>query len=452
MWWHDLRLAWLSIQRNPFITALIVAVIAVGVGTSIVAITLYHAKAGNPIWWKDDVLHRVMLDSRPVGPEFELGRQGNLPPEVMIYRDAAAIYESKIPSRSVMLLATYGAVAAERADSHPLFKPARFTTWGFFSIFDVPFMYGHGWSESDDEGPAQVVVLSRFLNDRLFGGENSVGRSVTFDGHPFRIIGVLDTWMPLPRFYDAYQGFQPSDDLFVPFHWAESLPDLEFNGYCQQTQMVVTIFKELKQAECISTGLWVQLDTFRQRQEMLQFLDNYSSAQRQAGRFVRPNNNRLATVSEWLKMNDAIGNQSRYQVVFALIFLGICILNTLGLTLSKFLSAAPLSGIRRALGATRGDIVRQHLVEVMLMGMLGGALGIGFAGVGLRLIRVFIYTKPEELQANPAYATIAQSLSHMDSEMVALAIGLSLLAGVLAGVYPVWRIGHMAPATFLKSQ
>ena len=64
MWWHDLRLAWLSMQRNPFVAALIVAVIAVGVGTSIVAITLYHAKSGNPIWWKNDVLYRVMVDSR----------------------------------------------------------------------------------------------------------------------------------------------------------------------------------------------------------------------------------------------------------------------------------------------------------------------------------------------------------------------------------------------------
>jgi hypothetical protein len=63
--WHDLRLALRSIQRNPLLAALIVAVIAVGIATSVVAITLYHAKAGNPIWWKEDVLYRVMLDSRP---------------------------------------------------------------------------------------------------------------------------------------------------------------------------------------------------------------------------------------------------------------------------------------------------------------------------------------------------------------------------------------------------
>jgi len=351
-----------------------------------------------------------------------------------------------------MLVVADGPIDASRSGGHPLSKSVRFTTWGFFGMFDVPFLYGHGWSSGDDDGPAPVAVISRFLNDRLFAGENSVGREVTFDGQLFRIIGVLDTWMPLPRFYDIGTSFMPSDDLFVPFHWAELMPDLKFLGYCQKTQLMVTVFKELVPADCISTGLWVQLETATQREQFRRFLDNYSDAQREAGRFVRPNNNRIANVSEWLELNDVVDNESKFRVVLALIFLGICVLNTLGLTLSKFTSAAPLSGIRRALGATRGDIARQHLVEVILLGILGGALGIGLASFCLRLIRNFFYTKQSAVELNPAYATIAQSLSHMDVRMIFVAIGLSALAGVLAGIYPVWRIAHLAPATFLKSQ
>jgi putative ABC transport system permease protein len=449
---HDLRLALQSIQRNPFVAALVVAVIAIGIGTSVVAITLYHSKAGNPIWWKNDVLYRVMLDSRPLGHDFELGRHGDLPPLVMIYRDAAAVYQSNIPTRSVMLLVTYGPISTSRAGSHPLDRSVRFTTREFFPMFDVPFLYGQGWSKEDDAGAAQVAVISRYLNDRLFAGENSVGRSISFSGQQFRVIGVMDNWLPLPRFYDASPAFFPSDALFIPFHWAESLPALEFNGYCQQTQISLTSFKDLAPSECISTGLWVELDTLRQRKEFWQFLDNYGRAQREAGRFVRPANNRLANVSDWLAMNDVVDNQSRFQVALALIFLGICILNTLGLMLAKFMSVAPLSGLRRALGATRGDIVRQHLMEVLLLGALGGALGIGIAALGLRLIRTFFYAQPSQLESNPEYATIARSLAHMDVKMILVAIGLSLLAGVLAGIYPVWRIGRMAPATFLKIQ
>ena len=165
---------------------------------------------------------------------------------------------------------------------------------------------------------------------------------------------------------------------------------------------------------------------------------------------MRPVNNRLANISTWLEMNNVVGNQSRFQVVLALTFLGICILNTLGLLLAKFMAAAPLTGLRRALGATRGDVMRQHLLEVIISGIFAGAIGIGLAQVGLRLIRTFLFSEVSD--DNPAYAIINQSLSHMDGQMILMALGLSLLAGLFAGIYPAWRIGRLAPATFLKIQ
>ncbi len=452
MLWHDLRVALLSIRRNPFISALILVVIAIGISTSVVAITLYHAKAGNPIWWKNDVLYRVMLDSRPLGRDVEGSRHPEYPPLVMIYRDAEAIYQSKIPTRSVMTFVSLGLVDSLRPGSRPLNRPGRLTTREFFSMFDVPFLYGHEWSKSDDDGPSQVAVISSYLNDRLFGGGNSVGRTLSFSGQQFTVIGVIDRWLPVPRFYDVGRSFMPPDDLFIPFRWAESLPDLDFPGYCQGTKTSVSKFKDLAPSECLSTGLWVELSGKAQYREYRAFLDNYARAQLQAGRFVRPENNRLANVSTWLEMNDVVGNESKFQVILALIFLGICVLNTLGLLLAKFMGAAPLAGLRRALGATRGDVMRQHLMEVVVLGAIGGAIGIGLAAVGLRLIRTFFFWQATMPDDNPDYARVAQSLSHMDGQMILSAVGLSLLAGVLAGIYPAWRIGRMPPATFLKIQ
>ncbi|HEY0747779.1 MAG TPA: ABC transporter permease [Steroidobacteraceae bacterium] len=450
--WHDLRLALRSIQRNPYISSLIVAVIAIGIGTSVTAITLYHAKAGNPIWWKDDVLFRVMLDSRPLSGGRDNPRHPDYPPVTLIYRDASAIYESKIPTRSAMMLAASGLVDALRPEIPTFARSGRLTTREFFSMFDVPFLYGNAWSKSDDSDQAPVVVISRTLNDRLFGGGNNVGRVLTFSGQRFTVVGIIDRWLPLPRFYDVGRSFSPADDLFFPFRWAESLSNLRFPGYCQQTDSDLWTFKELAASECIFMNLWVELTTPAQYQEYRNFLNNYSRTQQQAGRFARPPNNRLAKVSTWLEMNDVAGNQSKFQVILALIFLGICVLNTLGLLLAKFMTTAPLSGLRRALGATRGDVMRQHLLEVIVLGALGGGIGLGVAAVGLRLIRVFFFWQSARAGDNPDFATVAQSLSHMDAQMILLAIGLSLLAGLLAGLYPAWKIGRMAPATFLKIQ
>ncbi len=436
MLWHDLRIALRSIRQNPFIAALIIAVIAVGIGTSVVAITLYHAKAGNPIWWKNDVLFRVLIDSRPAVDETDKEQpHPEDPPFTLIYRDALAIYQSKIPERSVMMSYSGGLVDSMRPGSPPIHRRVRVTTREFFSMFDVPFLYGGGWTQADDEGPAQVVVISSYLNDRLFGGGNNVGRGLTLSGQHFTVIGILAKWLPLPRFYDEARDFGPPDDLFIPFRWVESVPGLFYEGFCYQTKTILDT-----------------LTTKRQYREYAQFLDNYSRAQQQAGRFARPPNNRLASVSTWLEMNEVVGNQNKIQVVLALTFLGICVLNTLGLLLTKFMSAAPLSGIRRALGATRGDVIRQHLMEVTLLGVFAGFVGIGMAAIGLRLIRMFVLMRSAQFPDNPDFTTIAQSLSHMDGQMILTAVALSLLAGALAGSYPAWRIGRLAPATFLKIQ
>jgi putative ABC transport system permease protein len=451
---HDFRLALLSIRRTPFISALIVAVIAIGISTSVVAITLYHAKAGNPIWWKNDVLFRVLIDSRPEADEMDkLERHPELPPFTLIYRDALAIYRSTIPKRSVMMSYSSGRVDSVRPGSPPEHRRVRLTTREFFSMFDVPFLYGRGWTQAEDEGPAQVVVISNYLNDQLFGGGNNVGRGLTLSGQHFTVIGILARWLPLPRFYDEARDFGPADDLFIPFRWVESVAGLTYEGFCYQTKTMLDTFKALAPSECLSsTGVWAELATKQQYREYAQFLENYSRAQQQAGRFARPPNNRLASVSTWLEMNDVVGNQSKLQVVLALLFLGICVLNTLGLLLAKFMGAAPLSGIRRALGATRGDVIRQHLMEVALLGVFAGIVGIGIAAFGLRLIRIFVLMRSAQFHDNPDYTTIAQSLSHMDGQVILTAVALSLLAGVLAGLYPAWRIGRLAPATFLKIQ
>ena len=453
MFRHDLRLALLSIRRNPFMAALTVAVISIGIGTSVVAITLYHAKAGNPIWWKNDVLFRVLIDNRPAPDETDkLQPRAQDPPFTLIYRDALAIYQSKIPTRSVMMSYSSGMVDSPRPGSRPVHRSVRVTTREFFRMFDVPFLYGRGWTQAEDEGPAQVVVISTNLNDRLFGGGNNLGRSLILNGQHFTVIGILAAWLPLPRFYDEARDFGPPDDLFIPFRWVESVPGLFYGGFCYQTKTILDTFQALAPSECNSTGVWVELTTKRQYRDYAQFLENYHRAQQQAGRFARPPNNRLASVSTWLEMNDVVGNQNKIQVVLALTFLGICVLNTLGLLLTKFMSAAPLSGIRRALGATRGDVVRQHLMEVALLGVFAGLVGIGIAAIGLRLIRMFVLMRTTQSEDNPDFGTIAQSLSHMDGQMILTAVILSLLAGVLAGLYPAWRIGRLAPATFLKIQ
>jgi putative ABC transport system permease protein len=450
---HDLRLALRSFRRNPILTALTVSAIAAGIGAAMISITLYHARAGHPLWWKEHQLFAVTLDARGSDHKGEeLQRHPEYPPNQVTYQDARALYRSDIPKHSLMMYRTAEVVDPDKAGIKPFGAIARVTTADFFSMFDVPMRYGAGWGRSADTTPDPVVVLSERLNARVFNGANSVGRTITLGNRQFRVVGVIDEWMPQPKFYDVTTGpFDIGEDLYMPFGWSTALKLQPFgNINCVTPNAKVGGFEDLLNTDCVFMQYWVEITGGAALRRYQQFLDNYTNNQRQYGRFVRPTNNHLDDIPAWLNKNDVVGDDSRIEVVLGLVFLGVCIVNTVGLMLAKFLGSAPVTGLRRALGASRKQIMHQHLVEVVLIAMLGGAAGLVLARLGLWAIKVMTYVpRPDN---NAAREALANSLSHMDYRMVVLAVGVSVLTGILAGLYPAWRIGRAAPASFLKAQ
>src|SRR4029077_10836315 len=203
-------------------------------------------------------------------------------------------------------------------------------------------------------------------------------------------------------------------------------------------------------SDCVWIQFWAELPERGQRERFRQFIDAYVTDKKKHGRFPRPLNNRLLNVQDWLQINDAVGTETHLEMALAFMFLAICLLNTLGLMLAKFLGAAPMAGVRRALGASRRDILRQHLTEVLALGLLGGTLGVLLAKLGLAVetaqaLRLLGADNPEQVAA-------VRSFSDMDVTVVAAALGLSLFTGLLAGLYPAWRIGRAPPAIYLKAQ
>jgi putative ABC transport system permease protein len=451
---HDLGLAWRSLKRNPVLSALMIGAIAVGIAASMIAVTLYHARAGHPIPWKNDTLYAVTLDPRDDTPPQSYQRHPEYPPFQVTYVDAKVLYASKLAVRAVMMYRSGLVVTPQNKEIKPFGASVRVTTADFFSMFDVPFLYGSGWSRAEDDAPGAVVVLSKHLNQKLFGGVNSVGREIVVGGHPYRVVGVLAAWMPRPRYYDLNgNNFQVPEDIYVPFGWmlARKLPKYG-NTSCVSMHAKIESFDSLLTQECVWLQYWVELRGRSDRDRFQAFADNYTNEQRQHGRFPRKNNNRIVDVPTWLALWDVVGDDSRMQLALGFVFLGVCVLNTLGLMLAKFLSAAPISGLRRALGARRIDIIRQHVIEVALVGLLGGCVGVVLTFGGLTVLRGLLFSAALEGSDNPDRVAMAQSLVHMDTSVLVLSITLSLLTGILAGLYPAYRIGRLAPATFLKTQ
>ena len=445
MFGYYLELAFRNLKRNPGLTVLMIGAVALGIAVCVMTLTLYRAMSGNPIWWKNDVLYAVTMDFYdPQEPNDE--DKPWLPPPQLTYRDAMAVYRSDIPKHKVLMHKAIGIISVDGQRVKPERALTRVTTKDFFAAFDVPFQYGGTWTDASDSGPEPVMVISRRMNEKLFGGGNSVGRRVRWNDNEFRIVGVRDTWLPLPTFYDVNNGsLEEPEDVYIPFGWNTAL-ELQSagntNGWKPED---LKTYQDFLGSELIWIQMWVELPDATSRDRFQAFIDNYAREQKQGGRYERPLNNRLTHPDQWLIDNGVVGNDDRVLVGLAFAFLAVCLLNTVGLLLAKFLNNAPITGVRRALGASRKQIFLQHLVEVGVISSIGALLGLALGGlllVGLRAL----YT------VDPTDAGGTQALAHVDVTSVVTALALAFFATIAAGLYPAWRIGRIPPASYLKAQ
>jgi len=438
------RLALRSFRGTPGLTALMVLAIALGIAVCVMTLTVYHAMSGNPIWWKNDRLYTVTMDNwdpnHPYAPGWKL------PPPEMTYNDTQYLFASRIPERKVVMYSTVG-VISHAGTGVPARVDTRVTTADFFSMFEVPFLYGSGWSAAADNPAQPLIVLSRTENEKLFGGANSVGRTLRWDDHEFRIVGVLDDWFPRPRFYDLNGGpFQEPDAAYIPYGWGTQLQLLnQEENDCWGPQRIET-FKDFVASDCVWVQMWVELPDAASRARFQSFMDGYWAEQHKAGRFQRPQNNRLTNVAQWLRDQKVVDNDNRVLVGLAFAFLALCLINTVGLLLAKFLNGAAVTGVRRALGASRRQIFIQHLIEVGALSAVGALLGLALAALGL--VAVHHLYAAAHLGARGGY----QELTHFDVVGVAWALLLAVAATLAAGLYPAWRACRLSPAVYLKSQ
>lgn len=432
---YQLRLAFKSLCRNPILSALLVAAIALGVAISTASITLYHIYSGNPIPHKSDRLFRVELDSWGPDEPFNSTYPERAPTHIT-YRDMVAIMESDIPTRQTGGFKAGLTVIPEGESQRPYRETVRMCFADFFPMFDVPFAHGSGWDHAADQTPEPVVVIDTATNQRLFGGGDSVGRQLRIEDRFFTVVGVLADWHPTPKHYDPSNGaFRDPEAIYMPFNFTPIFEAYSEGNTWGWDADSGTTFDEYLLSELTWIQMWVQLDDQSQKSSYQAFLDAYVMEQKKQGRFQRPLNNRLLDVMEFLAERDVVPESTRSLLVVSLLFLVVCSINLIGIMLGKFLSRAPEVSVRRALGASRRAVLTQHLVESELIGVLGGCLGLGLSVVVISVIN--------RMLAN------AGSLE-LDLTMVGTGIVLSLVSGLIAGIYPAWRICKVAPATYLK--
>lgn len=430
------HLAMRSLRRSTGLTVLMVLAIGVGVAACMTTWAVFRAASGDPIPWKSS---RLFVPQMDLWHDAARSADGE-PLDALTYTDAMALMRDHRAAKQSAIYGISPAVFPSRPGEHASTVGGYAVYGEFFTMVDVPFLYGQGWGAQDDAAGAPVVVISRALNDRVFGGIDSVGKTLDVSGRDYRVVGVTADWNPQPVFYDIFGtgGFsREGPALFLPFNQAIAANLENGRTNCDQNPAKPG-FAGLRASDCVWITYLAELDDAGQVQGYRSYLDHYADAQRKAGRFLGTPNNRLRDLPAFLAAEQVVPDDTRTSFLLSLGLLFVCLVNTVGLLLAKFLRRSGEIGVRRALGAARRSIYAQFLTEAAVIGLAGGGLGLLLTGLGVFAMRLVL---------QPRLAALAQ----VDGRLLGSTLAVAVLCTLLAGLYPTFRAARVQPAWQLKS-
>ncbi len=266
----------------------------------------------------------------------------------------------------------------------------------FFPVLRVEPILGRTINEDDDRPNApDVAVISHRLWQTRFGGDrNIVGRFIQFNDTPTQVVGVMP-----PQFRFVYHD----NDAWVPLKLDRNAPWRERGG------RFINVVARVKTGTGIETA----------RADMDQVASRLASTYE----FNRNRTARLVPLRE--ELTGRVDDSLIVLYIAVGVLLAIACFNIANLLIARAASRRQEIAIRTSLGAARGALVRQLLVESMLLALVGGALGIVFARSSLDALVAFA---PPQLLGVPEVT--------LDARVLLYVAGLSVLTGLVAGLAP----------------
>ena len=288
----------------------------------------------------------------------------------------------------------------------------------YWQILDFRFLEGAPYTAADDEAGRRVAVINEDMREKLFGGELAAGKTFRMDGDVFRVVGVVPR-VPSTRFIAYSQiwvpiGTMKSSDyrtqLSGPFAGAVLVRDRSDIPAVQrefQSRLPHVPIMDPKRFNVTKAGLDTPFESF-------------------ARVLVR---NRDASRSSVTRVRFILA-------ALALMFMTLPALNLITLNLSRILERAPEIGVRRAFGAPRGALVRQFVLENIVVTVFGGLLGFVLAAGLVPLLN--------------RYAPVPDVQFALNLRVFGWALLLAVVFGVFSGVYPAWRMSRLQPVAALR--
>ena len=389
MFFHDIRYAFRSISRQPTFAAMAILTLVLGIGANTAIFSVVKAVLLNRLPYEKPSDLVVLWEQNPNGS-----------PDLVA---ALTFKDWQSQSRAIESMAAYRslryAFAGSPVKEDPLDVPSIRATPNLFGVLGVNAMLGRTFlPEEGVPGADHVAMLSRAFWERHFGGAPSIiGRTIQLDAQPYTVVGIMaanfdfppsdhiDIWTPLsfdPN--DAHGRSRKARSLSVVGRLASGVPR-------EQAQREMSLIaSRLGATYPDSNAGWGARVIF---------------AQEQLVTTVRP---------ALLLITAAVG----------FLLLIVCA-NVANLLLARISSRRTELAVRAALGAGRGQLVRQVLAESFVLSGIGGALGVLVAWAGVR----FVHALPEG--SLPRMNDV-----RLDAGVLLFAVVMSLVVALIFGLVP----------------
>jgi putative ABC transport system permease protein len=383
---QDLRFALRGLRNRPGFALVAILTLALGIGSTTAVFS---------------VVDRILFRSLPYPHDDRLVSFGDKAPfeanEFVLGPDYVDWKKAQTPFESVTSFVPGGA-DCDLTEKNPVRLKCALVESTFLPTFEIQPFLGRNFTADEDRPNAPRVALityglwrSRFASDR-----NLPGRTISLDGRPTLVVGVLPEQFEMPNL--------GHDDILLP----AALDGSTERGPTAR-QIILRAFARLKPGITIQQAAAAMQPLFQQSLNFVppQFRREVSFRVRS----LRDRQIQDARVTSWVLLG----------AVFAVLL--VACTNVTNLLLARATSRMRELAVRTAIGATRGRLARQSLTESLLLGVLGGLAGCWFAQI---LLRLFVSIAPDGIP-RLEQATI-------DIRVLLFALGVSLLSGIFFGL------------------
>ncbi|HST31780.1 MAG TPA: ABC transporter permease [Chthoniobacterales bacterium] len=403
---QNLRYAVRVLAKQPLFTAIVIVTFALGIGANTAVFSVVNAVLLRPLPFHDpqNLVAIGEFDPREkADPGTEIQSMSYL--DYVDWRDQAKVFER-------IGVYTNQAVSTLTDGSQATHVQGESVSANLFALLGVQPMLGRTFLPNEDEPGNHVVVLSHELWQRRFGGDHAiVGKDVTLDGRAFQVIGVMP-----PRFTYPLRFTSPPE-LWISMSVLRETPK---DGSQPMTEQ-----RDNEFFQCIARlkpNVSIQQAQANVDTIVANWQQQYPESKLHVGAKVIP------------EINAMVGG-STHSALLMLCAMAGCVLlvacvNVANLLLARSLSRNREISIRAALGAGRWHIIRQLVIESVLLGVFGGLAGLLIAVWGIESFRAFL----------PNISRMGEI--SLDPRVLAFTASISLLVGICAGLLPAWRASH----------